>query len=1047
MTNKLNLSIVKAIVFSIILISVSFLLYIVISGITGNVNEAHAASCGFKDGDSLLTVNGYTVDLQDDDDEIPVTYLSPDADTTSISFGIYADGRDDWTSFLVNGQETGICDGADSCEYSNDNYSFNDKDVFTVKSSAEYGIWPYNGTHRCEASIIVRNRFGVNTWVSTPTSVTLDSNLDYSGHIEWWSGGLIFEYVAELVSPDGMVLKDTWRYLGSGSGDRDVDGDFSNLNVDPSEDYKVCITASDRNNEGVRDIDCSRVDIKSNPFVDIQGNNTDESVDISWGESVTLEWSSDYASNCKAVYDGGSGEIGDEWSGNISNQSSDGMTFGPFKTPGEHSFRINCDGTLTVPPQRPWDLDAEVTTSQYTESGYVDLTWNDNSNLETYFEVQRYDNDWSTLRNVDGNRGYGNVTYRDNSAQYGERYTYRVRACNGDECSNFSNSRGASLIDTDTDQDECEDPPCQEQFPDQALESKNKNHLASRSFIDNIFNFLGLKAKAQDGNVVGISDTLTVNVGDGPHVDLKVNGQDNGGDDPKGIKLESGEKATLTWDSDKAENCEAFISPSSQQDINWNGGTDTSNTSGVEVGPFEANYEGEIGIGCDGRQPPEPTPPEAPSDLEANSKSTSLIRLSWTDNSNTETRFEIEGRPEPGPKHGCGGPKNYRKIGENDSNDSSYEDSGLADGGNYCYRVKACNDVGCSNPSNFEVGNTYLENPTNLEADTGECSVSLRWDDNSENEDEYQIIRNQEVIETVGANKTRYDDRDTTSFEKGDEIYYSVKACSSSSGTSFGICSSNSNYDSATYTCNKGGGGRVDSIDSTNKNLASYKEEANYNDKSYNDENKNSNSNKYNLVFSQWIDDIKEVFNSVRDVEASNHYDLQDTVPIYVESSPPEIDSMGSSHNLVYDREHTHSPSDNPVASASDTDGDLKNYTWSLIRCADYDGNEYPNCPALTDRNGNISGGSADISGATYTPNEPGHYTLELEVTDESGNTDTETVVESTTECSDGIDNEGDGFIDYGDDTETNDPDCDSLTDEDESAETPGIFDFFFEER
>lgn len=63
------------------------------------------------------------------------------------------------------------------------------------------------------------------------------------------------------------------------------------------------------------------------------------------------------------------------------------------------------------------------------------------------------------------------------------------------------------------------------------------------------------------------------------------------------------------------------------------------------------------------------------------------INLSWTDNSNNETKFEIE------RKAGVGV---FAKIAEVGANITVYQNLGLTVGVNYTYRVRACNGAGCS---------------------------------------------------------------------------------------------------------------------------------------------------------------------------------------------------------------------------------------------------------------------------------------------------------------------------------------------------------------
>jgi uncharacterized protein (TIGR02145 family) len=86
------------------------------------------------------------------------------------------------------------------------------------------------------------------------------------------------------------------------------------------------------------------------------------------------------------------------------------------------------------------------------------------------------------------------------------------------------------------------------------------------------------------------------------------------------------------------------------------------------------------------------TPP-SPSGLSASAISSSQINLSWTDNSNYETDFEIE------RSTSFGGP--FSNIATVNANITNYSNSsGLSPNTTYFYRVRACCNTTCSNYSN-----------------------------------------------------------------------------------------------------------------------------------------------------------------------------------------------------------------------------------------------------------------------------------------------------------------------------------------------------------
>ncbi len=89
--------------------------------------------------------------------------------------------------------------------------------------------------------------------------------------------------------------------------------------------------------------------------------------------------------------------------------------------------------------------------------------------------------------------------------------------------------------------------------------------------------------------------------------------------------------------------------------------------------------------------PPPPTPPEAPTNLQANAISSTQINLTWNDNSDNETRFRIE------RKIGTGA---FTFLLNKAAGSTNHSDTGLTPGTQHTYRVRAENDAGNSAYSN-----------------------------------------------------------------------------------------------------------------------------------------------------------------------------------------------------------------------------------------------------------------------------------------------------------------------------------------------------------
>ena len=82
---------------------------------------------------------------------------------------------------------------------------------------------------------------------------------------------------------------------------------------------------------------------------------------------------------------------------------------------------------------------------------------------------------------------------------------------------------------------------------------------------------------------------------------------------------------------------------------------------------------------------PSPSSPAAPSNLTASAVSSTTINLSWSDNSNNETDFELE------RCDGKGKCRTFMLVASPGENTSSYMDTGLQPGSPYSYRIRAVN--------------------------------------------------------------------------------------------------------------------------------------------------------------------------------------------------------------------------------------------------------------------------------------------------------------------------------------------------------------------
>ncbi len=123
-------------------------------------------------------------------------------------------------------------------------------------------------------------------------------------------------------------------------------------------------------------------------------------------------------------------------------------------------------------------------------------------------------------------------------------------------------------------------------------------------------------------------------------------------------------------------------------------------------------------------------PPAAPSELEAESRDDGIL-LTWRDNSNDETKFEVE--------RGLGG--SFSRVHLPNANDTSWLDTGAGGGRTYTYRIRAANAAGRSAYSNESSATAPgFAPPADFAAAARSASViELTWRDETSDETEFQI--------------------------------------------------------------------------------------------------------------------------------------------------------------------------------------------------------------------------------------------------------------------------------------------------------------------
>lgn len=128
-------------------------------------------------------------------------------------------------------------------------------------------------------------------------------------------------------------------------------------------------------------------------------------------------------------------------------------------------------------------------------------------------------------------------------------------------------------------------------------------------------------------------------------------------------------------------------------------------------------------------------PPVAPSGLVATAVSDDGINLTWTDNADDETGFEIQRATEPT----FAAPTTLLDAA------SPYSDTGLDPSTTYHYRVRALRDEDVSEWSNTDDATTHPAAPSALVATAvTDDRIDLTWTDNSADETGFEIHRDED---------------------------------------------------------------------------------------------------------------------------------------------------------------------------------------------------------------------------------------------------------------------------------------------------------------
>jgi len=328
----------------------------------------------------------------------------------------------------------------------------------------------------------------------------------------------------------------------------------------------------------------------------------------------------------------------------------------------------------------------------------INLTWIDNSNSETNFTIQRADERDGTFKFI-ASVGANVTSYQNFGLEANTTYYYRVRAESGDGVSDYS------LTDNATTPDVAKPPT-----PPSSLTAEGVSTVQiNLNWIDN--------SNSETGFIIERSATLTGTYSFIAAVGANITSYQNTG---------------------LIANTKYFYRVKA---INNDGSSSYSTSASATT--------------LDTKRKPDP-----PSDLLATGVSTTQINLSWQDNSNSETNFEIH------RSTSAEGPFTF--LVSVAANRTTYENTGLQANTTYYYQVSASNEAGRSVESNVAQGTTS-EQPQPPAAPDGltalavsTSQITLRWNDKAFNETSYEIERSSngtdfDKVGTVQANETVFE--------------------------------------------------------------------------------------------------------------------------------------------------------------------------------------------------------------------------------------------------------------------------------------------------
>ncbi|MEL7312862.1 MAG: fibronectin type III domain-containing protein [Pseudomonadota bacterium] len=439
---------------------------------------------------------------------------------------------------------------------------------------------------------------------------------------------------------------------------------------------------------------------------------------------------------------------------------------------------LSCSGTSSitatriagVPPAAPSSLNANT-----TSSGSIDLMWQDNSDNESEFVIERSEVSATNGFSVAASVPADTQSFADTGLTPMTTYYYRVAAANSDGQSAYSS------VATATTEPAPASPPA---APSNLNGSAINSTTVQLFWIDNsddeasfeIFQALGAGGTFSLASTVAANETSATIQGLNPGTDyaFKVVAVNSAGssldsniheittpanvsvpDAPTSPSTDNPTSSSLTlqW-TDQSDNETGFrIYRSATRDAGYveitttaasvtsytNTGLNASTTYWYRISAFNSAGESTQTSPVSGTTAPEPVMvPTPPSDPSVDSATASSLTVSWTDTSNNETGFRIyRSTSENG---------SYSEVATTLASETSYTDRGLQPSTDYWYRVSAFNTSGESRQTRSATGTTlpppsaFPDEPTDPGlSDLTATTATITWVDNSDNETGFEL--------------------------------------------------------------------------------------------------------------------------------------------------------------------------------------------------------------------------------------------------------------------------------------------------------------------